>query len=440
MAKDRLERHQISRAYLDGGKTGDPSPGWRGSGFEGDARRCAMPIEIVLPESQDRVFVRDIPELFALALHPKLAEDTPRQVIAVKKYPLSDANKRQWCGDNDQNRAFAVSLNEGDWEALYSLWSGLPPFQLPVDEMAWQPYEQRFAESGTDDWDLVIVTESPAIRNSALMESTKDDYSSEVVSAVKRGDLTPRSQRTNLPIPQAAGALLQEAFVTLEDFSKYAAKHGFVVKVGDASAQTDESAGPQGKDNNSGRPSGIASPSLQVFRDMDRLLPNEITFTFVGELSDAGLAANNMISISARGETRRVSLAEFDLSNRRTGAPNRQAAILLGMTRRRVVPPGENTTAYMSRLRQCFKTHLGVMDSPFSNQRNRTGWHPLFELHDKRGAAAERAKARAERSMSTYDETYMQNRLTNDDARAEESFEDEDDDAGRWLKEVEDNN
>ncbi|MES2771384.1 MAG: hypothetical protein V4623_05305 [Pseudomonadota bacterium] len=44
-----------------------------------------MPVEIVLAADQERVTVRDIPNLFATAIHPELSEAKPREIIELKK-------------------------------------------------------------------------------------------------------------------------------------------------------------------------------------------------------------------------------------------------------------------------------------------------------------------------------------------------------------------
>jgi hypothetical protein len=189
-----------------------------------------MPVQIVLPAVTERVTVRKIPELFAWALHPDIPEDTPRQVIDLKKNPLTDANKRQWCGDGTQ--AFPVRLSAEDMAELNrTCWNHLPDLLLPIDEAAWQPYAAGFDSLNITDWQLETITHNPALHQRILWHAAVDEYTKEIRGAVMRGELTPRAPLTHLPIPQAAGEQLLDAFVAVENLSEYAARHGIIVSV-----------------------------------------------------------------------------------------------------------------------------------------------------------------------------------------------------------------
>jgi hypothetical protein len=183
-------------------------------------------IEIILPAGTERVTVRDIPELFATAIIPEVPEGAPRQVIELKKMPMTEDNKRQWCGEG--TRAFPVRLTAEDMKML---WAGMPPLQLPIDVGRWQPYADVFALAGIVDWELRAITEDPALARLIVFADVVEKRKKGVRDAAQSGVLTPRSPRTFMPDPDAIGETLQDAFVTVENLREYAARDGIIVSV-----------------------------------------------------------------------------------------------------------------------------------------------------------------------------------------------------------------
>lgn len=190
-----------------------------------------MPVEIILPFATERVKVRDIPALFATAIHPEVPRNAVRQIIEVKKIPKSEANRKLWCGLSAP--AFAVSLTKEDHAAL---WASLPPLCLPIDEEAWKPYAASFDTANISDWQLLATEHDPLLTRGMLWHITVDEYEEEVRNAARKGELIPRSNLTLLPLPQADGEQLLNAFVTVENLKAYAARHEFVVSVEDGTA------------------------------------------------------------------------------------------------------------------------------------------------------------------------------------------------------------
>lgn len=190
----------------------------------------------------------------------------------------------------------------------------------------------------------------------------------------------------------------------------------------------------------------------EVFLAMEDLTADEISIAFVGDKGE-GLAANNMMEISARTVTRRVPLAALDLVDCRNGSLNKQAAILLAMTQGKSPGSSPKISTSVKRLREVFRKHLGIQDDPFEHYRPGVGWKPRFEVSDKRGAADERAKKEGERrsirhrddlaghqgvkSDSDGDDPpdYPTDSQTEDIDPWDDPFELEDDEAGRFLKE-----
>lgn len=200
-----------------------------------------MPIEIILPAGTERVTVREIPELFATAIIPEVPEGAPRQVIELKKMPMTEDNKRQWCGEG--TRAFPVRLTAEDMKML---WAGMPPLRLPIDVDKWQPYADAFALAGIVDWELRAPPEDPALARLIVFADAVEKRKKGVRDAVQSGVLTPRSPRTFMPDPEAIGETLQDAFVTVENLREYAARDGIIVSVQSDAAHsgTTEKAAP----------------------------------------------------------------------------------------------------------------------------------------------------------------------------------------------------
>jgi len=87
------------------------------------------------------------------------------------------------------------------------------------------------------------------------------------------------------------------------------------------------------------------------FRAMTGMRSHEVSIALVGDKTE-GLAGNNMLEIRARGVTRRVSLAEFDLVDRRHGKLNKQAAVLIGLANGQILRRSDQAiSATMKRLR-----------------------------------------------------------------------------------------
>lgn len=174
-----------------------------------------------------------------------------------------------------------------------------------------------------------------------------------------------------------------------------------------------------------------------VFRSMENLSPSELAIAFVGDTYESGVAGNNMLEITARGVTRRITLGALDLSDRRSGKLNRQAGILIGLAQGlRITRAAEKHAASMKRLRDVFRTHLGISLDPFTPHTSQEGWLPKFKIVDLRGKAADRAKQLAELRTVSYEgmeDSGHQFAATETD---EGSYEDGDkDEAGRWLRE-----
>ena len=142
-----------------------------------------MLVKVVLPAGKNRIAIAEIPALFANAIHPALPENTPRQITEFKKYPLTEENSRKWCGANCQ--PFPVSLSTDDMaELTRSVWIGLPPLKLPINEPEWQPYRVALENKQFNDWRLEVLWINPSLNTRILWHNTFDEYQAEVGRAV----------------------------------------------------------------------------------------------------------------------------------------------------------------------------------------------------------------------------------------------------------------
>ena len=173
---------------------------------------------------------------------------------------------------------------------------------------------------------------------------------------------------------------------------------------------------------------------LAAFLEMVNLTGEELSITFVGDLTEAGLSANNMIEISARDVTKRIPMAALDLVNKHTGDINNQGATLLAMTKNKKLSKTDANIKKISRLRNLFTLHLGINHDPFYSYRTGYGWEPRFNIHDRRGSADNRAKREAERRTISYDD-FKNNAVKPDDGnQVDTSFNSEVNSAEDWLK------
>lgn len=177
----------------------------------------------------------------------------------------------------------------------------------------------------------------------------------------------------------------------------------------------------------------LRSPT-DVFLAMENLAASEVSIAFVGDKAESGLTANNMLEISARGETRRIPLAALDLVDRRRGTLNSQATILVGMAHKKTLTRTDEKNAQkMTRLRKVFRKHLGIQSDPFDPHQPGIGWQPRFAIVDRRGVADERAKREAERRTSSFEKITDAAQFA-ENGKQDRPFEDDDDTADEWLK------
>jgi len=171
-----------------------------------------------------------------------------------------------------------------------------------------------------------------------------------------------------------------------------------------------------------------------IFKTMEKLTVDELTISFVGDKNESVMGANNMLEISARGQTRRVALATIDLIDLHRCKINKQCNALLDMAQKSKSPNTPAGRKIISRLRDIFKKHLGVSDDPFDPYRIGVGWEPRFKIYDKRGAAEKRAENEARRKTVSFEESIEKGTQFVDNKQRDKSSDLKNDAAAKWLK------
>ena len=177
-----------------------------------------------------------------------------------------------------------------------------------------------------------------------------------------------------------------------------------------------------------------ADPFVE-YQKMENLSWDEVSISLV---------AGDLIEVSARGKTRRVSYERMGLVDKRInkGNPSRQGHTLLGIALQEKSNDSQYTK-HLSRLRVQLRNLFGIDKNPFRPSRSPNLHFPVFELNDYRDKLDQRAKKRAISKTISYEdnkrEHQMQGSLSDNlkDRQEEYSFDPdfgEGDEADEWLK------
>ena len=173
-----------------------------------------------------------------------------------------------------------------------------------------------------------------------------------------------------------------------------------------------------------------------AFRRMERLAWLEVSISLVD---------GDLIQISARKTTKRVSYSELGLVDRRIGKGqlNSQGQVFLDIATR-TKSKHSQYKKHLSRLRGALQDALGIKSNPFSPTNQSRSHSPVFEFTDDRKKADQRARIRASRRSKNYDDKRAAHQLSGSLAsdlseRTEEyPFEESPeglDETDNWLKE-----
>jgi hypothetical protein len=194
-----------------------------------------MSVTITLPAGATEVTVREIPRLFAEALHPEALDGTKKIVTRLMRQAKDpDAIPSPRCDP----------LTPGDWALLAGIWSHLPVFKEGMPEAEWLKYAEAFESAQRQpDWQLVIFWSGVANHGAVHRLITADEHRAEIPRAVAAGELIVRS-RSRIPIPQAIGEQLESGIVILDDFVRYARGLGVMVRADSSGAPSSGVAAP----------------------------------------------------------------------------------------------------------------------------------------------------------------------------------------------------
>lgn len=168
----------------------------------------------------------------------------------------------------------------------------------------------------------------------------------------------------------------------------------------------------------------LTEDPFSVFKDMDNLAPEDLRLTFL---------ADKYIEISARDKKRQVHLSVAKLFDGKAKRLTKQGLLLQGMARGTLVPKTELKGKHISLIRKkVFRELLGLQPDPFHPKKN--NWKPRFTIAEELDRAGEREKRKAKHvphydTNSDHGVTYQ----PQDDPN-EYSFEDEEDEAGKFIK------
>lgn len=197
---------------------------------------------IVLPPGTDRVYVRDIPGLFADAIHPPIPENTPRVLSYLQKEATTKEQADQWCGFGNN---FPISLTADDLDALNrGAWSALPPLELQPEnsegptrlrthltEPEWEPYARAFAAARPESWRLIATWKNLVLDQLSMNREAQNEWRKQVAFNATSGNLNARPRTSQIPTPGLVGRRLEESFLTVPELTAYAAQFSLEVRV-----------------------------------------------------------------------------------------------------------------------------------------------------------------------------------------------------------------
>jgi hypothetical protein len=180
-----------------------------------------MSVTITLPAGATEVTVREIPRLFAEALHPEALDGTEKIVSSIMRRTIDlDAIPAPRC----------ESLTPDDWALLMGIWSHLPVYKDGMKESEWLRYAEAFASARhPPDWQLVALWRGMAHHGALNRAITADEHHAAIPRAVAAGELIVRS-RSRIPIPEAIGEQLESGIVLVDDLRQYALRLGITVQ------------------------------------------------------------------------------------------------------------------------------------------------------------------------------------------------------------------
>lgn len=194
--------------------------------------RCLHLYELAVGAG-DRLFpLTWIPMQTARAVHERTSpgssaddsEDGSTHVVALTRR----------CHGEDGDRT--ESLQASNWEDLHSVWSHLPPLQLPISEVAFEPYQRALTAALQPlEWEFEPMFSSLGSALDALVRDTELDHRALLKRRILDGSLVALDGATRVPL---VGEWRADAVLTLEGLRAFAGPMLISVVVRQASDAT----------------------------------------------------------------------------------------------------------------------------------------------------------------------------------------------------------
>lgn len=194
----------------------------------------AMLATIFLPLGGDRVNVRDMPALFAEAIHPELSDDTPRVLYQLQKEAIDPVLAAAWCGNGNN---FPVSLSDEDLELLNKgVWRDLKSIEMTSKgdgprtlkvrllEPEWEAYRAAFEAVPPSDWQLSVVWHNPVVEQWLMHHEASKQWKHLIATQALAGAVKPRQAATLIPTAGLVGNQLEDSFLTIQEFTDFAGR------------------------------------------------------------------------------------------------------------------------------------------------------------------------------------------------------------------------
>ena len=221
-----------------------------------------MPIPVRLPPDTEYFRICDVPNLLAGARYPELPPDTPRRVTEIKKYPIDDDLRREWCGNIIP---FGVTLTDADWALLNSIWADLPPLHPPIPENEWQPYQDAFDAANIEGWRLDLKHKNDLMDSLMQRRTTAKALLKVLQDAAERRDFSPLCGVSYTPIDCSSGERFLGSWIKTRDLAAFAEANGFAVEIADCGGRDCDGAQAAVREREATRVSGIGKREVLAF-------------------------------------------------------------------------------------------------------------------------------------------------------------------------------
>ena len=199
--------------------TTDPSMAQSQPKPEGGGEGLSHLYELVVGAG-DRLFPLDwIPMQTARAVHERSSPGSSTDDSEDRSTHVVELTRR--ChGEDGEDGDGNVSLRASHWEELHRVWSQLPPFRLPISEVAFEPYQRALTAARPPlGWELdpMFTTFGHALE--VLARATELSHRELLKRRILDGSLVALDGVTSVPV---VGEWRANAVLTLEGLQAFA--------------------------------------------------------------------------------------------------------------------------------------------------------------------------------------------------------------------------